>query len=470
MTQPATETPNPFAEFVLFYRDKPVEFVKRVLGAQPLPWQEKFLNAVADTDIRKISIRAGHGVGKSTSCSWAILWHMITRWPQKTVCTAPTAPQLFDALFSELKFWVRKLPPAIQDLFEVTTDRIVLSASPEASFVSARTSSKERPEALAGIHSENVLLIVDEASAIPEEIYESAAGSMSGHSAKTVLIGNPTRSSGMFYKTHHELSGDWWTMKVSCEDNPLVAEDFLKQIRDTYGETSNAYRVRVLGEFPLADDDTLIPAELVDAAMDRDVVLNLDAPLLYGIDPARFGDDASVLVKRRGDILLEIKRWYGLDLMSLCGAIVNEMEMDKPEEILVDSIGLGAGVADRLRELGYNVRDVNVSESSAMNPKANRLRDDLWLKVKEWLQARACKIPKDELLRADLVTPRYSFTSTGKTVVEPKSEMKKRLRRSPDSADALALTFASAAAVIGGRGYAWKPGKALKRAGRLFLG
>jgi hypothetical protein len=149
--------------------------------------------------------------------------------------------------------------------------------------------------------------------------------------------------------------------------------------------------------------------------------------------------------------------------MSLCGAIVNEAQQFKPIEINVDSIGLGAGLADRLRELGLPVRDVNVSEVAALNPQANRLRDELWISVRDFLAQRACRLPKDENLRADLVTPKYNFTSSGKLQVEAKSDMKKRLRRSPDYADALALTFAGRGAMIGGRMAAWTPGKPLKR-------
>jgi len=452
---------NSFVDFIAAYRDHPVLFVREVLGANPLPWQEDFLRAVARGE-RRISVRAGHGVGKSTVCSWALIWHMVTRYPQKSVVTAPTAAQLFDALYSELKSWINKLPPILKDLFEVFSDRINLKDAPESSFISARTSSSERPEALAGVHSENVLLIVDEASAVPEQVFEAAAGSMSGHSATTILISNPTRNSGLFYKTHHELASDWFRLHVSCINIPLVSSDFVRQIEATYGRDSNAFRIRVLGEFAIADDDTLIAADLVDAAMSRDITQG-DETMVYGLDVARFGTDRTALCKRRGNVVVEIKHWGGLDLMQTVGAVVNEAKTDNPEEICVDTIGLGSGVADRLREQGFNVRDVNVSESSAMNPNANKLRDELWLSVKDWLATRAVKLPKDDTLRHELVAPRYNFTSSGKVVVESKDSMKRRGMRSPDLADALCLTFASNAALVGGRGTAWVSGKSLRR-------
>ena len=453
---------NSFIDFLEMYRNDPVLFVKNVLGATPQPWQEDFLRAVARGE-RRISVRAGHGVGKSTVCSWALIWHMVTRFPQKSVVTAPTSAQLFDALYSETKAWINKLPPALKELFEVFSDRIVLKDSPESSFISARTSSAERPEALAGIHSEHVLLVIDEASAVHEAVFEAAAGSMSGHAATTIMISNPTRNSGLFYKTHHVLASDWFRMHVSCLNSPLVSSDFVRQIKATYGEDSNAYRIRVLGEFALADDDTLIPADLVDGAIERDIVSPEDEEIVYGVDVARYGTDRTALCKRRGNVVLEIKSWGGLDLMQTVGTVVNEAKLDNPTEICVDTIGLGSGVADRLREMGYNVVDVNVAESSAMNPNANKLRDDLWMSVKDWLGTRAVKLPKDDALRQELVAPRYSFTSMGKIVVESKDSMRRRGMRSPDLADALCLTFAGQAAQVGGRALAWKPGKPLKR-------
>lgn len=444
------------------YANDPVGFVRDVLGAEPDEWQAKVMTDVARGE-RRISVRAGHGVGKSTFVAWLAIWHMVAKYPQKCVMTAPTAGQLFDALFAEIKLWINRLPAPIRALFEMTSEKVTLKAAPEASFISARTSSADRPEALAGIHSDNVLILVDEASAVPEAVYESAAGSMSGHAACTILIGNPTRNSGLFFKTHHALSSEWRTYHVSCLDSPRVARDFVKQIADTYGPDSNAYRVRVLGEFALREDDTLIPAELIDSAMSRDIVLDEKEPLVYGIDVARFGDDRSILCRRRGNVVIDFKRWQGLDLMQLTGAIVNEAKIDEPAEMCIDSIGLGSGVADRLRELGYVVRDVNVSEASAMNPQAAKLRDELWLAVKEWLNQRVGKLPREDDLRQELVAPTYTFTSNGKIKVEGKAEMKRRGMRSPDMADALCLTFASVASRVGGRGSKWVPGKPLKR-------
>jgi hypothetical protein len=388
---------------------------------------------------------------------------MFTRYPQKSILTAPTQSQLFDALFAEVKRWVGELPQLMRDQVEIFSDRIELKASPDQSFMSARTSSADRPEALAGIHSEHVLLVVDEASAVPEPVFEAASGSMSGFTATTILISNPTRNTGLFFKTHHQLAHQWFRLHVSCLESSLVSPDFVQQIKDTYGETSAAYHVRVLGEFAPREDDVLIPAELVDAAMSRDVVLDTKEPLFYGLDVARFGDDRTVLCKRQGNVVIEYRAWSGADLMQTVGRVINEAATDNPAEIMVDAIGLGAGVADRLREQGLNVRDVNVAEVSALNPIASKLRDEVWLTLKDWLGKRMCRLPKSEELRGELVGPTYTFLSNGKIKVEAKTDMKKRGLRSPDIADALCLTFAGQGAMVGGRASHWVKGKPLLR-------
>ena len=452
-----------YDELIELYADDPVGFCEDILGVTTLQsWQKQLMMVVAH-GARRVSVRAGHGVGKSALCAFLVIWHMVCRYPQKTIITAPTAGQLFDALFVEVKFWINSLPPPIRTLFETYSDRIELKANPEASFVSARTSSPERPEALAGVHAEHVLLIGDEASGIPEQVFEAASGSLSSFNACMILIGNPVRLEGLFFRSHHQLKADWHTAHVSCIGNPLVTDDFIRQIATTYGEESNAYRVRVLGEFPKTGDDTLIPLELVIAAQQRDIVLDPHVPLRFGVDIARYGSDRTVLCKRKGNIVVDLKWWPSTDLMTTTGKILHEAENDHPDEICIDSIGLGAGVADRLREQGLNVRDVNVSETTAVNLQANRLRDDLWLQCREWLNTRAVKLPFDDELKAELSGPTYAFTSNGKIKVEGKAEMKKRGLRSPDKADALCLTFAGDAAHMGGRAPSWIPGKALVR-------
>jgi len=445
-----SEEANPFEEFTRKYAYDPVLFVREVLGADPLEYQAEFLEAIADNE-RKISIRSGHGTGKSTSASWAMLWYLLMRFPNKVVVTAPTSGQLFDALFAELKRWIGELPKPVQGLLTVKSDRVELAAAPSEMFISARTSRAETPEALAGVHSENVLLVVDEASGVPEKVFEAAAGSMSGHNATTILLSNPTRSVGTFYESQNRMSDSWWTRRWSCVESPLVSDEFVDEMRERYGEESNAFRIRVLGEFPLADDDTIIPFHLVDAAMNRQIDIDKDRAPVWSLDPARFGTDRTAFCKRVGSVVTEIKSWRGLDLMQTVGRVMAEYEAlapsSRPSEILVDSIGIGSGVVDRMRELGAPVRGVNVAESPSMGGTYNNLRTELWFKTKAWLEDRSCKLPNDDALLADLTGIRYYFSSSGKMAAESKDQMRRRGLKSPDLADAICLTMASDAAM-----------------------
>lgn len=443
---------NPFDDMVARYgttEDGPVLFVREILGATPEPYQEDLLRAVGRGE-RKISVRSGHGTGKSTALSWSMLWFCLFRFPNKVVVTAPTTAQLYDALFAELKRWIGELPQALQILLEVKADRVELIAAPSEAFISARTSRAEQPEALAGVHSDNVMLVVDEASGVPEQVFEAASGSMSGHNATTILAGNPTRSSGTFYETHTRLRDHWHTLHWSCIDSARVSKEFVDEMATRYGIDSNAYRIRVLGEFPLGDDDTIIPLHLAEAARARDIQVSPNMRPIWGLDVARFGSDRTTLAKRRGSVISEVETWQGLDLMQTVGRVKAQFDgllpSERPSEIMVDVIGLGSGVYDRLRELGLPARAINVSEAPAFGQTYNNLRTELVFRVRGWLEQRGSRLPPDAELIAEMTSIRYSYASNGKMKAESKDDMRRRGLRSPDKADAVFLTFAGDAA------------------------
>ena len=429
-----------------YHRD-PVKFAREVIGMDPDDWQCELLEAIANPEIRRVSCKSGHGVGKSSAVAMAAIWHVLMRVPSKTVVTAPTSAQLFDACFAEMKNIAKRLKPPFDDLLEIKSDRIELKSSPESTFISCRTSRQEQPEALAGVHSPSTLLLADESSGIPESVFEAASGSMSGIHATTVLTGNPTRNTGFFYDTHNRLKENWYTMSVSCIDSKRVSDDFVNDMKNRYGEDSPAYHVRVLGNFPPSESDTVIPVALIDHAMKNDIKVHEDTVSIWALDVARQGNDSSVLCKRQGPIIHPLTVWNNLDLMQLSGAVKAEYDAvsssKKPVEIIVDSVGLGAGVLDRLRELGLPARGLNVSERSMQKETYINLRAELWFKCKAWLEGMDVKIPQDDRLWAELAAPRYHFTSSGKIQVESKEAMKKRGINSPDRADAVCLSLAN---------------------------
>src|SRR6478735_5597891 len=444
-------------------------FAEHILGFYPDPWQKQVFEDL-DTGGTRLSIRSGHGVGKTAACAVIALHFLLFRpGSTKVVITSPSSSQLFDGLWSELLLWIDRLPDFLRETLDVKTKRIVDIEAPETRFISLRTARLESPEALAGIHADNVLLLIDEASGVPEPVYEAGAGTLSTLGSIAMLIGNPTRTSGYFYRTQTTLKDHWSCYRVSSYDSPRVSKAFVEDIRRTYGEASAQYKIRVLGEFADLNEDVIIPRELVESALGRDIVPLDDEPVVWGIDPGRGGDPTG-FVARRGGVVIDIRQYFLADLMQVVGKIYSIWEdlteRTRPKHVYVDVIGIGAGVADRLRELGLPVIDVNVAESPPIKDRYPRRRDELWYNSRDWFDSRGVSLPNTDYGRElveELCAPLIVLTSTGKTAAESKIDMKRRGVASPNMADALNLTFAWGGAAAGGRTKAANRNGPLKR-------
>lgn len=454
LPQPSPDSERAEAErTILRWRaEGPALFAQQALGASPTEQQWQASRELVKT--RRVSIRSGHGTGKSAFMAWSILWALVCYHPVKVPVTAPTGHQLSDVLWAELAMWWRKMPPDLMAEFEWAAERFYRKDVPQEAFAAARTSRPEKPEALQGFHAENVVFVIDEASGIPDEVFQVAEGALSTDGAFVVMAANPTRMDGYFYDSHHKQRGRWAALHWNAEDSPLVSRDYIEDMAAKYGRESAIYRIRVRGEFA-GNPDGVIPLDLIEGAISREV--NAYGPERWGLDVARFGEDRTALAKRHGNaMLVPVKSWRGKDLMQTAGLVKIEYDnaQRKPEAICVDVIGLGAGVADRMRELGLPVVAVNVAESPSASERYNRLRDELWFKAREWFAGRDVKIVKDDELTAELTMPNYKVLSTGKIQVESKDEIKKRAggNRSPDLADAFCLTFA-----MGGSKRKWAP-------------
>lgn len=450
---------------ILRLRNDPVLFVETVIGAKPQTWQREALESISRHD--KVAIKSGHGVGKTAFEAWVTLWWLLTHYPCKIAVTANTAHQLNDVLWTEIDKWARQLPKGFKDLLEFKTDKISLKGASD-SFAVARTSRRENPEALQGFHSENMLFICEEASGIPDVVFQVGEGALSTKGAKVLMCGNPTRSDGYFFDAFHSHREMWHCMTVSCEDADTVSDKFVEDMASKYGEDSNIYRVRVLGEFPTQSDDVLVPLHLVESATKRDIEMSPTTPVVWGLDVSRYGGDRTALCKRQGNVVLEpIKTWQNKDLMTLAGIIMSEYEAtrysDRPVAIYIDSIGIGAGLADRLSELDLPSVGVAVSESPSLKDKFVRLRDELFWKAREWFEGRDVQIPSDEALISEITSVRYKYQSTGKLKIESKDEMKRRGQRSPDCADAFVLSFAGDGAIAAGHSSRWNSRQTIQR-------
>lgn len=435
-----------------------VYFAEVVLGVELEDWQYEVLQAMDEGETR-ISIRSGNGAGKTCLLAIIILHYIIFRNDVKVPVTAPSSGQLQDGLIPETRKWMKCLPDFLRCQIETTKDRIYRVDSPDENFVSFRTARKENPEVLQGIHARFVMCVVDEASGVPDTIYEAAQGTMSTPGSIFIMISNPTRLSGYFYKSHHRGKAGWRTFHVTSFDTSRVDQAFVDQIARDYGQTSDQYRVKVLGEFPSREENTLIGNDVVVAAFKRNMAVTADMRRVWGLDVGR-GGDLSALVERAGVVFTRAETKNYSDTMQTVGWVkrMYDEARIKPEAIYVDSIGIGAGVADRLRELGLPAIDVNVAETASVSGKYMRLRDELWWTIKKLFESMNCAVilpPETEqyvydTIEAELTAPLQKFTSSGKDAVESKSEMRSRGIPSPNVADAMCLTTAYEGAITAG--------------------
>lgn len=423
-----------------------IYFAEVVLGMMLEDWQHDVLEAL-DNGATRVSIRSGNGAGKTCLLAIVMLHYLLFRNDVKIPVTAPSSGQLEDGLIPETRKWMDKLPSFLRDLLEATTDRIVRKDSKEQNFISFRTARKEKPEALQGIHATFVMCVVDEASGVDDAVYEAAQGTMSTPGSIFIMISNPTRLKGYFFRSHHINKMRWTRFHVTSFDTSRVDQSFVDTISAEYGVDSDQYRVKVLGEFPTRDEEALISPSDVRAALNRAIVPDKTRKIM-GVDVGR-GGDVSALAMRYGSVVGDIKWQNYSDTMKTVGWVVSHAQKLNPDVIYVDSIGIGAGVADRLRELGWNCVDVNVSEVASLKSKYPRMRDELWWTAKKWLESKNASILVDgddkttqDMIVDEFTSPLQLFTSTGKDAVESKAQMRSRGIKSPNVADAINLTFA----------------------------
>ena len=419
---------------------------------QPEKWQTEASRLVVRND--RTAIRSGHGVGKTCWLARRIIWWGLTRNPWKVGCTAPSSGQMFDALWSELAKWHAKMPPEFRQFFEWKAERFEWIQAPAVSYAVAKTARRETPEALAGLHSDHMLFIIDECSGVDDIIFETARGAMSTKGAKTIMTGNPTRLSGYFFDAFHKNRSYWATLKVAAHESTRCNLKELEQWKEEYGEESNFFRVRALGEFPNAEDDVIIPLHVVESAVTRDVA-QVESEEIWGLDVSRGGADLCALAKRRGNVMPEaVKTWRSDDAMVSVGKVAQEYRdaKTKPAMICVDAIGLGAPCADRLAEQGLPIMCVNVSESHSSNDRYLRLRDEMWERARTWFFNRDVKIVDDSAFIGEISSVRWQPTSNGKMKVVTKADMKlpppRGLGKSPDRSEAFCFTFMATAGTV----------------------
>ncbi len=428
----------------------------------PDTWQVDVLEALRDGSLNatssvRIAIASGHGVGKTALTAWIILWFMSTRPHPSITVTANTMNQLSGTTWRELAKW-HKLA-ANSHWFEWTATKFYMKSSPETWFAGAVPWSENNSEAFAGKHEDHVLYLFDEASGIADVIWNVSEGAMTTKGSFWLAFGNPTKNSGRFRECFNggKFAHRWKTMHVDSRTAKMTNKEEIQAWLEDHGEDSDFFRVRVRGMFPRYGSQQFISGEAVREAAKRKVEVPRGASRIMGVDVARFGDDQSVIARRHGRKLEPLIKFREMDTMQLAHEVAKVINTYQPDVTFVDEVGVGAGVVDRLRQLGYQVIGVNggskpekQNESVYVNKRA-----EMWGRMKEWLDS--AEIPADIELMEELVGPEYGYDNKMRIMLERKEEMKKRGLTSPDNGDAVALTFSYEVIPVKDEGLSWEP-------------
>lgn len=423
----------------------PAFFFSEILGFEP--WEKQMEIALSIRDNKKTAVRSCNGAGKTFILPRVALWFLFA-YPQSVVInTAPTHRQMEHQYWRNFReaYNSAKYPlggTLLQTRFDISEDWFALGLTTQANDV----------EKFQGWHAKNIMVVFDEASGISPAIYEASQGALAGGATvRFVLIGNPTQNNGSFYDAFKDPT--FHKIHISAFDIPNVKEkkqiiqglttyEWVEDMKKKYGESSDIYRVRVLGEFPVHTSDSLISLDLIDNAFDADRERYGDGEYI-GVDVARYGDDSSAFMYRKGNFAKLLKKVSGNNTMEVAGLCKQYLKEYPLAKMFVDVVGVGAGVYDRLKEQS-DVSERVYGVNSAGKPHSEdyvNIRAESWGNVRDWLKDAIIEKNEDFY---QLAHPRFKITSNGKIQLEAKEDMKKRGVSSPDVGDALALTLSRA--------------------------
>lgn len=401
----------------------------------------------------QISTASGHGIGKSALVAMIILFIMSTRPNAKGIVTANTSDQLRTKTWAELGKWHKRCITG--HWFEWRGGKGGLqffqTDAPEAWRCDGMTCKEENSEAFAGLHAADStpFYIFDEASAVPDKIFEVAQGGLTDGEPIFLCFGNPTRNTGFFRFQHGKFKHRWICLQIDSRNVEGTNKELFKRWIEDYGEDSDYVRVRVKGQFPRASSMQFIDNDSVAIAMRREAIFEFHDPLTVGIDVARGGEDSAVIYPRRGlDArtipFIKIPGELIRDSQRFLSIITEKLtEWDREygvDAVFVDSTGVGGPLADQLRKANWNCYDVGFGETAPEKRYSNwtaYMMDG----IKQALKA-GLALPNDNELEEQLTTREYWHNDKSQLVLERKDDVKDRGFPSPDIADGLALTFA----------------------------
>jgi hypothetical protein len=459
-------------EFGQTYFDDPVGFVENCIiwgpGEGATPYQKEIMRNLVEN--KRACVRGPHGLGKTGLSSWIVLWFALTRDATRADWKVPTTAsawrQLNKFLWPEIHKWSSRINWLKIGRDELRIKEELMGTSLSLNFGQAFALASNRSDLIEGAHADHMLYLFDESKVIPEPTWDSAEGAMTGENSLWLSVSTPGEPNGRFYTIQTRARGyeDWWVRHVKLDEvleAGRVTQSWVDARRNQWGEESAMFQNRVLGEFAYEESDTLIPLHWVEAAVERwytwkktragldelHALVDMDQ---VGVDVARMGGDDTVFAKRYGLCIDELQKYGKLDTMQVVGFLVPILKHAPNVLGMIDVVGVGAGVYDRMYEqfeervMPFHPQEKTLTMDRAELWEFADCYSAAWWHLRELLDptygSQVC-LPPDNDLIADLTAPKWSPQSNGKIKVERKEDVKKRLDRSPDSGDAVVLAF-----------------------------
>jgi len=469
------------------YRKEPAAFFREVLGVEPWSKQVEILEAVRDHP--RVAVKSGHKVSKSHSAAGLALWFFCSFEDARVVMTSVTARQVDRILWRELRMMharcgrcvackeldkeknERREPPGPRPcphsaILDGEPGQLARTGLQSPDFREIVGFTAREAEAVAGVSGKNLIYVADEASGIPDLIFEAIEGNRAG-GARIVMFSNPTRTEGEFFEAFDSKKELYKTVTVSSEDTPNVTEgrevipglatrEWVEEKKREWGVDSPLYKIRVKGEFVLNETGKVLSVHVIAEAEKRWYETPEDGRLHIGLDPAGsgVGGDETVFALRRGLKVLGLLPFRGVTeeghVVHVRGIVKAHYRRGEPLPIVkVDREGaVGAKVFAHLRadlegqnddHKLYELVGVRSSERAFREPTIyDRVRDELWAALALWFKEGGA-IPEDTKLAKELHTLAWLGNIAGRQKVTSKDDLKKILGRSPDRADAVCL-------------------------------
>jgi len=477
------EIENKFQGFLEDWQESPLRFVEEALQVEPTDQQKDALKALGNIVKAKekvwmgakcskeekelaakigISIMSGKGTGKDAFLAWAILWFMLHKMAKIPV-SGPSYDQVRDILWGEISKWTTRRGEEGKHCFffandiAIKADKVYWKSEEEneegkSTFARIRTAplnaSKEiQAKTLDGWHEDYLLIVVDEASAVPDSVFKAFDSTLTRPVNLVILAFNPSRNSGYAYDTHFGKTRHHWVLfQWDSRLSSLVSQEQIKLYEEKYGRDSPEFQINVCGLPPVDDEKAVIPYSRCEAALNRDIAVRDDDPIFLGVDPARLGEDRTGWIVRHGPVVLDMGEFCHTDAVACAQKVMEKMAEFEPDATYIEITGVGGPIYDFLiRNVPGKVFPVDVATAAVENRKYGLLRDELWMKLARRFKNGLISLPSEHPLVRKLMNELSCVRikdddRKGRIKIENKKDLRKRGIPSPNIADALMIT------------------------------